>query len=54
MKYGIVTMPGNFIIDSYPVVVKFVDVTLIVCGVAAIGYLAAKLPLLILKKVENF
>lgn len=54
MKYGIVTMPGNFIIDSYPVVVKFVDVTLTVCGVAAIGYLAAKLPLLILKKVENF
>jgi len=54
MKYGIVTMPGNFIIDSYPVVVKFVDVALTVCGVAAIGYLAAKLPLLILKKVENF
>ncbi len=54
MKFGIVPMPGNFIIDSYPVVVKFTDVILTVCGVATIGYLAAKLPLLILKKVENF
>ena len=54
MKFGIVPMPGNFIIDSYPVVLKFSDVVLTVCGVAIIGYLAAKLPLLILKKVENF
>jgi ABC-type lipoprotein release transport system permease subunit len=54
MKFGIVPMPGNFIIDSYPVVLKFSDVVLTICGVATIGYLAAKLPLLILKKVENF
>ncbi|MEN6618480.1 MAG: FtsX-like permease family protein [Rikenellaceae bacterium] len=54
IKYGFVSMPGNFIIDSYPVVVKFSDITLTICGVAIIGYLAAKLPLLILKKVENF
>ncbi|OFY39426.1 MAG: hypothetical protein A2X18_04850 [Bacteroidetes bacterium GWF2_40_14] len=54
MKFGIVPMPGNFVIDSYPVVLKFSDVALTICGVAIIGYLAAKLPLLILKKVENF
>lgn len=54
MKYGVVPMPGNFIINSYPVVLKLSDVALTVCGVAVIGYLAAKLPLLILKKVENF
>ncbi|MFA6334141.1 MAG: ABC transporter permease [Bacteroidales bacterium] len=54
MKYGIVTMPGNFIIDYYPVVVKWSDVMITICGVGVIGYLAAKLPLLILKKVENF
>lgn len=54
IKYGTVTMPGNFIIDAYPVVVKASDVVLTVCGVAIIGYLAAKLPLLIIKKVENF
>lgn len=54
MKFGIVPMPGNFIINSYPVILKFSDVVLTVCGVAIIGYLAAKLPLLILKKVESF
>jgi len=54
IKYGIVTMPGNFIIKAYPVVLKISDVFLTICGVATIGYLAAKLPLLILKKVENF
>lgn len=54
MKFGIVPMPGNFIINSYPVILKFSDVALTVCGVAIIGYLAAKLPLLILKKVESF
>lgn len=54
IKFGVVPMPGNFIIDSYPVVLKFSDVVLTICGVAIIGYLAAKLPLLILKKVENF
>ena len=54
IKYGVVTMPGNFIINAYPVVLKFSDVFLTVCGVAIIGYLAAKLPLLILKKVEKF
>ncbi len=54
IKFGVVTMPGNFIIDSYPVIVKFSDVLLTISGVAIIGYLAAKLPLLILRKVENF
>lgn len=54
MKYGIVEMPGNFIIKSYPVVVKLTDVLITVCGVGVIGYLAAKLPMLILRKVENF
>lgn len=54
IKYGVVTMPGNFIINAYPVVIKFSDVALTICGVAIIGYLAAKLPLLILKKTDYF
>lgn len=47
-KYGLIRMPGNFIVDFYPVIVKWSDVLITICGVAAIGYLAAKLPLLIL------
>jgi len=53
-KFGFITMPGNFIIDAYPVVIKWEDVLLTILGVGIIGYLAAKLPLLFLKKVENF
>lgn len=52
--FGVIPMPGNFIIDSYPVVVKFSDIVLTVCGIATIGFFAAKLPFLIIKKVENF
>jgi len=39
--FEIVKMPGNFIIDAYPVVVKFSDILIIVVGVALIGYLTA-------------
>ena len=47
--FGIVPMPGNFIVDSYPVVLKLSDIALSVSGVAVIGYIAARLPLRILK-----
>lgn len=39
--FEIVKMPGNFIIDAYPVVVKFSDILIIIAGVALIGYLTA-------------
>jgi len=52
--FGIIPMPGNFIIDSYPVIVKTSDVIITVCGIAIIGFFAARLPLLILKKTDNF
>ena len=51
--FGIVSMPGSFIVDSYPVVLKLSDIMLSVIGVALIGYLAARLPLNILKKIKN-
>lgn len=40
-RFGIVKMPGNFLITSYPVVIKAADVLLTTTGVAAIGLLIA-------------
>lgn len=38
---GIVKMPGNFLVEAYPVVLKPLDVLLSVLGVALVGYLVA-------------
>ena len=42
-RFGLVKMPGNFVIDAYPVVVRFSDIALIVAGVALIGWLISLL-----------
>ncbi len=42
-RFGFVKMPGNFVVDAYPVVVKFLDILLIIAGVGLIGYLTALL-----------
>ena len=52
--FGVIPMPGNFIIENYPVIVKSSDVIITVCGIALIGFFAARLPLTIVKKIENF
>jgi lipoprotein-releasing system permease protein len=52
--FGIIPMPGNFIIENYPIVVRASDVIITVCGIAVIGFFAAHLPLAIVKKIENF
>ena len=36
-KLGLVKMPGNFMVDAYPVVLKLQDVVFTLLGVAAIG-----------------
>ncbi|MBQ3872843.1 MAG: FtsX-like permease family protein [Bacteroidales bacterium] len=43
-RFGIVPMPGNFLVESYPVVLKFTDLILIAGGVAVVGYLIALIP----------
>ena len=43
-RFGIVSMPGNFLVESYPVVLKFTDLILIAGGVAVVGYLIALIP----------
>ena len=43
-RYGIIKMPGSFLIEAYPVILKPLDVILSVAGVALIGYLIALIP----------
>jgi ABC-type lipoprotein release transport system permease subunit len=40
-KLGLVKMPGNFLVDAYPVVVKPWDIVFTVIAVAAIGFIIA-------------
>ena len=42
--FGIIKMPGGFMVSSYPVILKATDVLLTAAGVALIGYLIALLP----------
>lgn len=42
---GIISMPGNYIVSSYPVVINYFDVLIIFSGVAIIGYIIANLPI---------
>jgi len=41
---GIITIPGNYLIDAYPVRVSWTDIISTAAGVALIGYLIALLP----------
>jgi ABC-type lipoprotein release transport system permease subunit len=52
--FGFIPMPGNFIVDSYPVILKASDIAYSIAGTALVGYFAALLPLKILKNSENF
>lgn len=42
-QLGLVKMPGNFVVEAYPVVVRLQDVLITVASVSLIGYLAARL-----------
>ena len=42
--FGLVSMPGNFIVSAYPVVLKASDILWTVAGVAVVGYLMAFIP----------
>ena len=43
-RYGFVSMPGNFVVTAYPVVLKASDILWTIAGVALIGYLMAIIP----------
>ena len=42
-RFGLVKMPGNFVVEAYPVVVQLSDILIIVAGVALIGWLISLL-----------
>lgn len=43
-KFGFIKMPGNFLVNAYPVILQWSDILATVIGVALIGYLIALLP----------
>jgi ABC-type lipoprotein release transport system permease subunit len=43
-QFGFIKMPGQFIVQAYPVILSWTDILLTVIGVAAIGYIIALLP----------
>ena len=43
---GFIKMPGNFVIQAYPIILSWSDLLLTVVGVATVGYLIATLPVL--------
>ena len=43
-KYGLIRMPGSYIISAYPVILKASDIVWTAVGVALVGYLIALLP----------
>ncbi len=43
-KFGIVKLPGNYLVSSYPVVLQWTDVLLTLVSVSVIGYLIALIP----------
>ena len=51
-KFGFIQMPGNYITQAYPVILKTSDILWTVAGVAGVGYLIALLPSL-LKTTDN-
>lgn len=42
-RFGLVKMPGNFVVNAYPVVVQAADIAVVVAGVAFIGWLISML-----------
>lgn len=44
--FGIIKMPGQFIVQAYPVIISWSDIAITFVGVASIGYIIALLPVL--------
>lgn len=43
LHFGFIKMPGNFIVQAYPIILSWTDILLTAAGVAIIGYLIALL-----------
>ena len=42
--FGVIKMPGSFIVNTYPVVVNWVDIVITMVGVSLVGFLITALP----------
>ena len=42
--FGIIKMPGHFVVQAYPIILSWSDILLTAIGVAVIGYLIALIP----------
>ena len=42
--FGLIKMPGHFVVQAYPIILSWSDILLTAVGVAVIGYLIALLP----------
>ena len=42
--FGFIKMPGNFLVQAYPVIISWSDILITAASVASIGYLIALLP----------
>ena len=49
-NFGFIKMPGQFLVQAYPIVISWSDILLTAAGVAAIGYLIALIPVHIYRK----
>ena len=45
-NFGIIKMPGHYVVQAYPIILSWADVAITAIGVATIGYLIALLPVL--------
>ena len=52
-QFGFIKMPGNFMVDAYPVIISWTDVLLTAAGVAILGYLISLLPVLTFYRKEK-
>ena len=44
--FGIIKMPGHFLVQAYPIIISWSDILITGAGVASVGYLIATLPVL--------
>ena len=44
--FGIIKMPGHFIVQAYPIILSWSDIIITAAGVAVVGYIIALLPVI--------
>ena len=44
--FGIIKMPGQYLVQAYPVILSWSDIVITIAGVATIGYIIALLPVI--------